>query len=171
MTFRTSLDVRFPITIRSRGNWSVLYVRTVCVTTLPKCLVHMVRSLEDKKKISNSPFLAFPPNTMNSFFRIFFGGRIWNNTKPYYKHVPYTNTYTHIFTINGNGTLFSDSSRKKIHTPHCIKDFKTHSALSYSIRAICYLNRKRRWISIPHQTPRIDRAREDFLFHYKDRTS
>lgn len=45
------MDVRLPMTIRSRGNWSVLYVRIVCVTTLPKCLVHMVSSLEDKEMI------------------------------------------------------------------------------------------------------------------------
>lgn len=51
ITFRTSLDVRLPMTIRSRGNWSVLYVRIVCVTTLPKCLVHMVSSLQDKEII------------------------------------------------------------------------------------------------------------------------
>lgn len=51
ITFRTSLDVRFPMTIRSRGNWSVLYVRMVCVTTLPKCLVHMVSSLKENNQI------------------------------------------------------------------------------------------------------------------------
>lgn len=72
MTFRTSLDVRLPITIRSRGNWSVLYVRIVCVTTLPKCLVHMVRSLKDKKKyqIYNNLIIFF--NTKNLAFWIFF---------------------------------------------------------------------------------------------------
>lgn len=43
------MDVRLPITMRSRGNWSVLYVRIVCVTTLPKCLVHMVSSLKTRQ--------------------------------------------------------------------------------------------------------------------------
>lgn len=55
ITFRTSLDVRFPITIRSKGNWSVLYVRMVCVTTLPKCLVHMVSNLKENIKYISNP--------------------------------------------------------------------------------------------------------------------
>lgn len=36
------------------------------------------------------------------------------------------------------------AAEKKIHTTHCIKDFKTYSAFSYSIRATCYLNWRRR---------------------------
>lgn len=53
------MDVRFPMTIRSRGNWSVLYVRIVCATTLPKCLVHMVRSLKNKKINAIQTYFAF----------------------------------------------------------------------------------------------------------------
>lgn len=64
ITFRTSLDVRLPMTIRSRGNWSVLYVRIVCVTTLPKCLVHMVSNLEAKKEIQYK-FHFFPLKNKN----------------------------------------------------------------------------------------------------------
>lgn len=50
MTFKTSFDVRLPMTIKSNGNWSVLYVRMVCATTLPKCLVHIVSSLERERE-------------------------------------------------------------------------------------------------------------------------
>lgn len=41
---------------------------------------------------------------------------------------------------------------------------------SCSIRVTSYLHWNHIWISIPHQTPGIDRAGKDFLFHYKDRT-
>ena len=46
ITFNTSLDDRFPIIIRKSGNWSVFWVRMVCATTLPKCLLHIVRNLK-----------------------------------------------------------------------------------------------------------------------------
>lgn len=44
------------MTISSRGNWSVLYVRMVCATTLPKCLVHIVSSLEEEKVMTRLYF-------------------------------------------------------------------------------------------------------------------
>lgn len=47
------------MTMRRRGNWSVLYVRMVCVTTLPKCLVHMVRSLGDSNDMPLSVWFGF----------------------------------------------------------------------------------------------------------------
>lgn len=134
--------MRFPITIRSRGNWSVLYVRIVCVTTLPKCLVHMVSNLKHKEMNEMHYFHHFTQCT--------FSAKSWSRHKR-----------THFIKLHQS---------REIHTTAGIKDFKTNSAFSYSIRVTCYLNWKHRRISIPHQTPRIDRAREDFLFHYKDRT-
>lgn len=112
--------MRLPITIRSRGNWSVLYVRIVCVTTLPKCFVHMVSSLEDNKIMQlSSIFILF-----NLIIHLFL--KKTNTSEPVTKenthksntkmHI-YKYTYKHFYKMwKMRRLLFSNCSSKEKYT-------------------------------------------------------
>lgn len=101
ITFRTSLDVRFPMTIRSRGNWSVLYVRMVCVTTLPKCLVHMVSSLKE-----NNQYLIY-----NNLFKIYF--KIDFRLKWKKIHINEPIIYTEMYILHVKKHVFTPVASKR----------------------------------------------------------
>lgn len=145
--------MRLPITIRSRGNWSVLYVRMVCVTTLPKCLVHMVSSLKDNKSADRHLFLF----EMKQFF-------IYSLKKC---HEAKCNLYKKWDVYS------SPTAAAKTHKRHKYTQF-----MALRIMLLFLIPSEWHAISIaatdklvfPTRHPRIDRAGEDFLFHYKDRT-
>lgn len=159
-TFRTSLDVRFPITIRSKGNWSVLYVRMVCVTTLPKCLVHMVSSLKKNNQIQR--WLIFKKFYLKYLLKMDFRLK-WKKFC-----INYTILCTD-YTLHMQKDAFTLVAAKSHIGSSWIWGLWKQSCFSFPI-SDAQLSWNQRWISIPHQTPRFDRAGEDILFHYKDRT-
>lgn len=97
------------MTMRSRGNWSVVYVRMVCVTTLPKCLVHIVSSLEDKEIY----LIHFPPPNLFTLPACSFGNK--HIFKPAIKTILKSDkVFVHIFSLGG--VCFSDCSTKEKYT-------------------------------------------------------
>lgn len=161
MTFRTSLDVRLPITMRRRGNWSVLYVRIVCVTTLPKCLVHMVSNLE--AEIKSNHLSVKRQKRIDSLQKKEKSTELAVKKKRHSRWILHKNW---VFT-----PAFSICSGKDKH----VRLMELSTMLPFP-----FLPPISEWhaiwmgfagqISIPHQAHRLDRARRDFLFHYKDRT-